>query len=108
MGGDSGIGVEFGGAYFADGCPVVVPGNADVLALSQQLDTFMRVRPIADHIAQAPDFFNPTPPLHILQHRGEGFQVGVNIGDNGIPHLLNNIAGFGVKGKGLLSWTEIM
>jgi len=66
----------------------VVPGDADVFLLAQELNTLVRVRPVADHIPEAPYFLHPSPLLNVLQHGGKSFQIRVNIGNNGVTHLV--------------------
>jgi len=52
--GGGGIGVEVREVELADGSPVVIAGDADVVALSQKLETLVRVRAVADDITQTP------------------------------------------------------
>lgn len=65
----------------------MVAGNAKVTMLTQKLDTFMRVRTVADHVAEAPYFLSSAPLLQILQYGLESCQVAVNVSQNSIAHL---------------------
>ena len=47
---DLGIGIEAGDIDFANGAPIVVAGNGDVVALLEKLDALMRVRAVADDV----------------------------------------------------------
>jgi len=84
--GGGGIGVEVGEVEFADGSPVVIAGDADVVALSQKLETLVRVRAVADYITQTPYLRHLSPVRDVLQHGGKGSQIGMNISHNGVTH----------------------
>ena len=60
---------------------IVVSQQADAGLLDHQVQAFARVRPIADDVAQAEDFFHALL-AHVGEHRLECFQVAVNIADD--------------------------
>jgi hypothetical protein len=65
----------------------MVPGDAEVAMLAQELDTFPGVRAVTHYIPQTPYLLEAPPLLCILQHRLEGGQVGVDVSQDGAAHV---------------------
>ena len=56
-----------GNVNFADGYPIMIPDDTDVVGLTQARNALIRFRAVADNISQAPDIFHsPLPCLSIL------------------------------------------
>ena len=74
---------------------VVVADQRDVWLCAQQIDAFVRIRPLANHIPQTPKLI----PLaaRIGKHRFKRGQIGMNIRENKDPHgatvLCNQLGG---------------
>ena len=75
----------------------MVAQQADPRPLDHQVQAFARVRPVADNVAQAENFFHALL-AHVGEHRLERFQVAVNIADDG-PFQFT--ARFGASGIGI-------
>src|SRR3990170_6322450 len=76
----------------AQGCQVVIPDQADHLRQrADQLDTLVRVRPIAYQVAEAPHGVAVGVlagiSRHVMQNGFEGSRIGVNIGDDQDAHV---------------------
>ena len=65
----------------------MIAGDTYMLVSSQELNTIMGFRPIANDVPQAPYFVDTALMLDIAQYRGKGSQVGMYIGDNGVTHM---------------------
>ena len=64
---------------------VVVADQAEVAALADEIGARVRLRPVADHVSQAPDLLD-TGLLDLLEDGLQGREVGVDIGDGRNPH----------------------
>jgi hypothetical protein len=68
-------------------CQIMVARDARVLMLTEQFNALIRVRPVTDEIAQAPDSVDWPRRLGMPEHCLEGRQVGVNVGDDCDAHF---------------------
>ncbi len=64
------------------GCLVVISKNGDFSVVDHQINTFPRIGAVPDDITQTVDLFDPLRP-NILQDRLQGFQVSMDVADNG-------------------------
>jgi len=76
---------EVGEIDLAEHAEVVVADQPDRGVLLGERAARARLRPIADHVAKAPDGVR-TRALDGGQDRFEGVEVGVDVGDDGDPH----------------------
>ena len=88
--GHGGIRVEHRDVDLADGRPVMVSEDADLADLAEPGDALPRLRPVADDVSQTPYLVYPTPALDVIQHRGKGGQVGMDISKNGATHIVSD------------------
>ena len=77
-----GLGVEPHGAVEDR---LLVVAAQDELVAARDVDAGHRVRAIPDHVAETEHALDPVL-LDVLHHRGEGFEVAVDVGNDGV-HL---------------------
>src|SRR5579884_3721891 len=83
----------------ADG-EVVVAAKGKRRPLPNQVAAFVRPRPVADDVAEAPELVDGGPGVDIGQHGFECVQVSVNVRDDGDTHGEGRHASCGGRGVG--------
>src|SRR4030095_4712771 len=64
--------------------PLIVVAKQDQLAVHHQVDALARGRDVPDHVPEAIHPIIDLLSLDVVQHGLEGFQVAVDIADNGL------------------------
>jgi hypothetical protein len=82
----AGVGIEIAQVKLAQGGPVVVAGNADVLSRAQELNTGVGVRTVAYDVSETPYCIYRS---NVIENCLEGFQVAVNVGKNQVAHTMS-------------------
>jgi hypothetical protein len=77
---------------------IMIPHDRSPAARAHQVETFHGVRAIADDITQADDMLN-RPPLNLRQNGSEGFEIGMDVTDDGEHRRGVSIAGRGLNVK---------
>ena len=80
--GGAGVGVEVPGVDLADGGPVVISGDGDVIVISQQVDDFGRVGAVADDVAEGPELVDGATGMGVVEDGVKGLEVGVDVGED--------------------------
>ena len=75
---------------------VVIARNHDGAGLPDQAQACVRVGVVADDVAQADD--GVRPGRCVVQHRLQGFEIGVQVGDNRVFHDVTS-SGWGAAGS---------
>ena len=81
-----GPGIE---AFGIEQCPLVVVAQDDNLAIPNSVDALARVRAVANDVAETVNLLNSLR-LDIREDRVEGFQVSMNVADDGSQNRLRD------------------